>query len=65
MAPGKPAKVTRLDPVSGARTPWRDLLPADPDGVARISPILIAADGESYAYTSGRFVSTLFVVDAR
>ena len=61
-APGVPAHVSRLNPLTGVRRPWRDLMPTDPSGVVRISPILIAADGQSYAYTSGRFLSTLYAI---
>ena len=59
---GIPSKVTRVNTATGARTPWRDLLPSDPTGIVRIFPVLVTPDGRSYAYTYGRFLSTLYVV---
>ncbi len=62
LTPGVPARVWRVDVQTGKRTAWRDLLPPDPTGVVRISPVLVSPDGRSYAYTYGRFLSTLYVV---
>jgi serine/threonine protein kinase len=60
--PGVPARVSRLDLSTGERTLWKELIPPDPTGIARISPVLITPDANSYAYTYGRFLSTLYVV---
>jgi hypothetical protein len=62
LTPGVPAQVARLNPITGERTPWRTLMPSEPAGVVRISPVLITPDGQSYAYTSGRFLSTLYLM---
>ena len=62
LTPGIPSRVTRVNVKTGGRVPWRDLLPSDPTGVIRVSPVLITPDGRSYAYTYGRFLSTLYVV---
>ena len=62
LTPGIPSKVSRVNVATGARTPWRELLPPDPTGIVRIFPVLVTPDGRSYAYTYGRFLSTLYVV---
>jgi Tol biopolymer transport system component len=58
-----PARVVRLEVASGKRETWKDLLPADPAGVERISNVLIAPDAKSYAYCYARLLSDLFVVE--
>jgi serine/threonine protein kinase len=58
-----PARVTKLDIESGKREVWKDLLPADPAGVERISNVLVTADGKGYAYCYARLLSDLFVVE--
>jgi serine/threonine protein kinase/Tol biopolymer transport system component len=58
-----PARVTRIDLETGRREVWKDLLPADPAGVERISNVLVAPDGKSYAYCFARLLSDLFVVE--
>jgi serine/threonine protein kinase len=58
-----PARVTRLDVATGQRELWKELLPADPAGVERISNVLVAADGKGYAYCYARLLSDLFVVE--
>jgi serine/threonine protein kinase/Tol biopolymer transport system component len=58
-----PARVTRLDVGTGRRETWKDLLPADPAGVERISNVLVTPDGKGYAYCYARLLSDLFVVE--
>ena len=58
-----PAKVTRVDVETGKREPFKDLLPADPSGVERISNVLVTPDGKGYAYCFTRLLSDLFVVE--
>ena len=58
-----PARVSRLDLESGRREVWKDLLPADPAGVERISNVLVTPDGKGYAYCYARLLSDLFVVE--
>ncbi len=58
-----PARVLRLDIVTGKRTPWKELQPADPSGVTQITSVIVTRDGQSYAY--GYYVvdtSNLYVV---
>ena len=49
--------------VRGGRELWKDLLPADPAGVERISNVLVTPDGKGYAYCYARLLSDLFVVE--
>ena len=54
---------TRLDTMTGARTPWRVIRPPDPIGVVRLEGLHLTPDGRSYVYNIRRIVSTLFVVE--
>jgi Tol biopolymer transport system component/predicted Ser/Thr protein kinase len=62
--PGEmPTKVYRLDLATGERTLWRQLMPSDPAGVERISPIRMAADGKTYVYGYHRTLADLYLVE--
>ncbi len=56
-------KVFRLDPITGRRTAWREYRPADPAGVIGYMGIVETLDGRSYAYSYGRELNDLYVVD--
>ncbi len=58
-----PARVTRVDLETGRRELWKELMPADPAGVERISNVLVTPDGKSYVYCYARLLSDLFVVE--
>jgi predicted Ser/Thr protein kinase/dipeptidyl aminopeptidase/acylaminoacyl peptidase len=58
-----PARVSRLDIETGKREVWKNLLPADPAGVERISNVLVTSDGKAYAYCYARLLSDLFIVE--
>src|SRR5579862_3019221 len=58
-----PLKVTRVDMATGKRDPFREIVPADPAGAQSIPYIKFSADGKSYAYSLGRQLSDLYVVD--
>ena len=58
-----PARITRLDVATGKRESFKDLMPADPSGVERISNVLVTPDGKGYAYCFARLLSDLFVVE--
>ncbi len=58
-----PVKVTRVDIATGRREPFKEIMPADPAGVQAIPTIRFSTDGKSYAYSIGRILSDLFVVD--
>ena len=58
-----PVKVFRIDIATGRRELFKEIVPADPAGVQSIPGVRFSADGKSYAYTVGRFLSDLYVVD--
>ncbi len=58
-----PAHVNRVEVATGKRDLWKDLMPADPAGVERISNVLVAPDAKSYVYCYARLLSDLFVVE--
>ena len=60
---GVPIKITRIDVATGKREPWKEIMPADPAGVQSIPVVKFSADGKSYAYSTGRILSDLYVVD--
>jgi Tol biopolymer transport system component len=57
-----PAIIYQLDLATGRRSSWRQLLPPDPAGLVSIGPIAIAPDGKSYAYSSYRILSDLYLI---
>ena len=58
-----PARVARVEISDGRRTPFRDLAPSDPAGVASVDPIVVSPDGKAYAYSCLMYLSTLYVAD--
>lgn len=58
-----PVKVTRINLQTGKRELWKEITPADPAGVQSIATIKFSADGKAYAYSAGRVLSDLYVVD--
>jgi Tol biopolymer transport system component len=58
-----PFQIFRLDLASGARIPWKRIVPSDPAG-ARDTPLArLSAYGGTCAFTLYRKLSTLYVVD--
>ena len=60
---GVPLKIARVDLATGKREPWKEIAPADPAGVQTIVGVKFSADGKSYAYSTLRVLSDLFVVE--
>ena len=60
---GPVAKLSRLDLKTGRLEPWREIVPVDRAGAAGISRILVARNGQAYAYWYGRNLADLYVVD--
>jgi Tol biopolymer transport system component len=58
-----PVQVTRVDIATGHRELWKEIAPADPAGVQSIPSLKFSEDGKSYAYSVGRILSDLYVVD--
>ena len=57
-----PMNIYRFDFLSGTRQFVRQVRPADPTGVERMTQVLMTPDGKSYVYTGTRRLGTLFVV---
>jgi Tol biopolymer transport system component len=60
---GLPARVVRLDLASGREEKWRDFMPGDPTGIVGLYGLRITPDGLYYAYSYGRVLSDLYVVE--
>jgi hypothetical protein len=63
---GSSLNVYRFDPASGRRELWKKLGPADLTGVdisSSASTVFLTPDGKAYAYTYGRTLSYLYVVE--
>ncbi len=56
-------RIERLDLSTGKRTIIREVAPADPTGVARISALQLTPDGRAYCYSFMRSLSRLYMVD--
>jgi hypothetical protein len=58
-----PMKVLRLDLATGRREPWKELAPAERAGFIRIAGLSLTRDGQSYAYSYSRVLtSDLYLV---
>jgi len=57
-----PARVARLDVLTGERKPWLELMPADTAGVSRIPSVVLTPDGKSYAYNVRHDLSDLYLI---
>lgn len=55
-------QVEKLDVTNGRREPWRELRTPDPVGV-QIRQVVMTPDGNSYAYSFQRDVSTLYLAE--
>jgi hypothetical protein len=58
-----PQQLVRLHLNDGRREPVRELAPFDPAGVTAVWSALVTPDGRSYAYTYGRVLSDLYLVE--
>jgi eukaryotic-like serine/threonine-protein kinase len=58
-----PALVYRLDVSTGRRELWKEIAPPDCNGVYRVDLVAIAGDGKYYAYSYGRRLGRLVVVE--
>jgi eukaryotic-like serine/threonine-protein kinase len=56
-------RIERIDLASGKRTFVREVTPADPTGVTRISTLQVTPDGRAYCYSFMRSLSRLYMVD--
>ncbi len=58
-----PAKIHVVEVSTGRRTLWKELNPADPAGVTWAGPVIISADGRTYAYSYRRYLEDLYLAD--
>ncbi len=58
-----PARIVRLDLASGREEPYREFVPADPTGIVDLFGIRVTRDGRYYAYSYGRVLSDLYLVE--
>ena len=58
-----PARVYRLDTLSGKRELWKEFQPAEPLGGGSVDSIVPTPDGQSWAYTYTRYFSDLFLLE--
>jgi len=60
-SPGIPARVYRVEVMTGRRQLVYTLAPSDDAGLWNIAPILLTPDGKSYAYSDYRILSDLYL----
>jgi Tol biopolymer transport system component len=58
-----PVKILRLDVVTGAKAPWRELAPNYKTGLNGIPLVRVGADCQSSAYSAGYEPSDLWIAD--
>jgi hypothetical protein len=58
-----PNRVYRVDVTTGTRRPFKELMPADPDGVSEILGVVLTPDGRYYAYSYLRMLTELYLVE--
>jgi eukaryotic-like serine/threonine-protein kinase len=58
-----PAPVYRIEIETGKRELWKEIAPADRNGVSRVDRIAVSNDGQAYAYSFRRRLGRLVVVD--
>ena len=57
-----PAILFKVDLATGARSEWREAMPADPAGLINVGPILVTPDGATTVYSYTRLLSDLYIV---
>ena len=58
-----PARITKLDVVTGRREFWKELMPGDGAGIQDVAPIIPTPSGEAYVYGYSRNLSDMYVVE--
>lgn len=58
-----PGRVFKLDTITGKRTLWKELKPADCAGVLGVNRILVTPDGSAYVYNYARLLSDLYLIE--
>ena len=57
------SKVFLVNPVTGARRLWREIVLPDAAGIMNVMALIVTPDGRSYAYSWHRALSDLFLVE--
>jgi eukaryotic-like serine/threonine-protein kinase len=57
------SKVFLVNPLTGARRLWREIVPPDAAGIMNVFALMVTPDGRSYAYSWHRALSDLFLVE--
>ena len=57
------ARIDKVDVVTGARTSWKTVSPADPVGLEAINRVFVTPDGAGYCYGYSRALSDLFLIE--
>ena len=60
---GVPAKLYRVDILSGRKVFWKEVAPPDTAGTYRMDNFLVTPDGKTYAYTYRRILSDLYLIE--
>jgi len=61
---GVPAKVFRIDPFTGDRQFWKELVPSDPAGILMLGGLAASEKCDAYAYSYYRVLSDLYLLEA-
>jgi serine/threonine protein kinase len=54
-------RIFLVDPQTGARSLWKELLPRDTGGIMNVGALVVTPDGRSYAYWWARALSDLYL----
>jgi hypothetical protein len=58
-----PAKIYKLEPATGKKELWKELMPLDTAGLGDIGGFVQGKDGKSYVYGAGWILSDLYLVE--
>jgi hypothetical protein len=59
--PNALGKVLLIDPQTGVRQTWKEIVPRDPAGIMNMGALVVTPDGRSYAYWWSRALSDLYL----
>jgi hypothetical protein len=60
---GVPGRLGRYSLSTGRQEAWKELLPADANGVVLVEPMYVTPDGRAYVYAVLRVLSTLYLAE--
>ena len=59
----QPARVDRIDVLTGERRLWKEIMPADPTGVLGVVGVIPTPDGRGYAYSYRSQLLSLYLAE--